>query len=52
MSSLLSEALDRGEAGQEVREIVLTGRPGHFSAGFHLETMKSKAASALPTRLP
>lgn len=39
MSDALSEALDRVEADQDIRAIVLAGRPGQFSAGFDLDTL-------------
>lgn len=39
MCNALSEALDRVEADQDIRAIVLAGRPGQFSAGFDLDTL-------------
>ena len=39
MSDALSEALDRVETDQNVRAIVLVGRPGQFCAGFDLDTL-------------
>jgi enoyl-CoA hydratase len=36
---LLSDALDRVEADDQIRAVVLSGRPGQFSAGFDLDTL-------------
>ena len=54
MSDALSEALDRVEADQDIRAIVLAGRPGQFSAGFDLEDiddLRCGARSADPQRM-
>ena len=39
MSRAFTRALDRVEADERVRAVVLTGRPGQFSAGFDLDTL-------------
>jgi enoyl-CoA hydratase len=39
MSNVLHEALDRLETDQNIRAIVLAGRPGQFCAGFDLDTL-------------
>ena len=39
MGNALTEALDRVEADQDIRAVVLAGRPGQFSAGFDLDTL-------------
>ncbi|WP_255604633.1 crotonase/enoyl-CoA hydratase family protein [Mycolicibacterium xanthum] len=39
MNHVFAEALDRVEANDQVRALVVSGRPGQFSAGFDLDTL-------------
>ena len=45
MADQINAALDRAER-DDVRALVITGRPGKFCAGFHLPTMQASVESA------
>ena len=39
MTQLFSDALDRVQADDDIRAVVISGRPGQFSAGFDLDVL-------------